>query len=107
MTGRLADKIAIMKDGAVVQQGTPEEIVLHPATDYVAEFTRAVPRAKVVRVDTIMKPPSGEEPAAIIAPGSKVADAAPLLQLTLYQVRNFREVYADSYLRLVGVFEKK
>lgn len=77
---RLADKIAIMKDGAVVQQGTPEEIVLHPATDYVAEFTRAVPRAKVVRVDTIMKPPSGEEPAAIIAPGSKVADAAPLLQ---------------------------
>ena len=47
---RLADRIAIMKDGEIVQAGTPEEIVLNPATDYVAEFTRAVPRAKVVRV---------------------------------------------------------
>ena len=36
---RLADRIAIMKDGAVEQIGTPEEIVLAPATDYVAEFT--------------------------------------------------------------------
>lgn len=37
----------------------------------------------------------------------RVLDAAPSLQLTLYQVQNFREVYADSYLRWVGVFEKK
>jgi glycine betaine/proline transport system ATP-binding protein len=47
---RLANRIAIMKDGAVIQIGTPEELVMHPATDYVREFTRAVPRAKVVRV---------------------------------------------------------
>ena len=45
---RLADRIAIMKDGAIVQVGTPEELVLNPATDYVAEFTRDVQRAKVV-----------------------------------------------------------
>ena len=75
---RLADKIAIMKDGAVVQQGTPEDIVLHPATDYVAEFTRAVPRAKVVRVASVMKPAEGEEPAATIAASAKVAEAAPM-----------------------------
>ena len=74
---RLADKIAIMKDGAIVQQGTPEEIVLHPATEYVAEFTRAVPRAKVVRVASIMQPPSGPAPATSIAASAKVAEAAP------------------------------
>ncbi len=43
---RLADRIAIMKDGAIVQCGTPEELVLSPATDYVAEFTRSVTKAK-------------------------------------------------------------
>ncbi len=73
---RLADKIAIMKDGAVVQQGTPEEIVLHPATDYVAEFTRAVPRAKVVRVASIMQAAQGADPANSIAATAKVAEAA-------------------------------
>ncbi len=53
---RLATKIAIMKDGAVEQWGTPEEIVLHPATPYVREFTRAVPRAKVVRLRSLVEP---------------------------------------------------
>ena len=75
---RLADKIAIMKDGAVVQQGTPEEIVLHPATAYVAEFTRAVPRAKVVRVASAMSPAQGPDPEPSIAANAKVAEAAPL-----------------------------
>lgn len=79
---RLADKIAIMKDGRVVQQGTPEEIVLHPATDYVAEFTRAVPRAKVVRVASVMKPATGEAPAQAIAASAKIAEAAPMFLKT-------------------------
>ena len=45
---RLADRIAIMKDGEIIQIGTPEELVINPATDYVAEFTRDVKRAKVM-----------------------------------------------------------
>ena len=45
---RLADRIAIMKDGEIIQIGTPEELVMQPATDYVAEFTRDVQRAKVM-----------------------------------------------------------
>ena len=53
---RLADRIAIMKDGAVIQIGTPEELVLHPATDYVAEFTRDVQRSKVMSVRSMMQP---------------------------------------------------
>ena len=40
---RLADRIAIMKDGRIEQIGTPEDLVIRPATAYVAEFTRDVP----------------------------------------------------------------
>jgi glycine betaine/proline transport system ATP-binding protein len=52
---RLGDRIAIMQDGAIVQTGTPEELVMHPATDYVAEFTRDVPRAKVMSAERLMQ----------------------------------------------------
>ncbi|KAB2882913.1 MAG: betaine/proline/choline family ABC transporter ATP-binding protein [Albidovulum sp.] len=75
---RLADRIAIMKDGAVVQEGTPEEIVLAPATDYVREFTRSVPKAKVVRVTRVMRPAASGAPGASVAARATVADAAPL-----------------------------
>jgi len=75
---RLADRIAIMKSGAVVQIGTPEDIVLNPATDYVREFTGAVTRAKVVKVTSVMGPVTDEIPAKSVPQGSSVADAAPL-----------------------------
>ncbi|TIU14826.1 MAG: glycine betaine/L-proline ABC transporter ATP-binding protein, partial [Mesorhizobium sp.] len=52
---RLADRIAIMKDGEVIQIGTPEELVVNPATDYVAEFTRDVDRAKVISARSLMR----------------------------------------------------
>lgn len=75
---RLATRIAIMKDGAIEQWGTPEDLVLHPATPYVREFTRAVPRAKVVRVRSVMEPGAAEGPA--VTATQTVAEAAPLLQ---------------------------
>jgi len=53
---RLADRIAIMKDGEIIQIGTPEELVLSPATDYVREFTRGIPRAKVLSAGAAMTP---------------------------------------------------
>ncbi len=53
---RLADRIAIMKDGEIIQSGTPEELVLYPATKYVAEFTRDVQRAKVMSAGLLMRP---------------------------------------------------
>jgi glycine betaine/proline transport system ATP-binding protein len=56
---RLADRVAIMKDGEIIQVGTPEELVLHPATAYVAEFTRAVQRSKVMSAARLMKPLNG------------------------------------------------
>ncbi|SEL28061.1 glycine betaine/proline transport system ATP-binding protein [Roseovarius azorensis] len=59
---RLADRIAVMKDGAIVQVATPEELILSPATAYVEEFTRHIPRAKVLSLRSVMTPgaPSGD-----------------------------------------------
>ena len=74
---RLADRIAVMKDGEIVQQGTPEEIVLSPATDYVREFTKAVTKAKVLRVTSAMRPASGTEPTGTVAARATVIEAAP------------------------------
>jgi glycine betaine/proline transport system ATP-binding protein len=53
---RLADRMAIMRDGQIIQIGTPEELITSPANDYVREFTEDVPRAKVLRVSTLMRP---------------------------------------------------
>ena len=74
---RLADRIAIMKDGAIEQIGTPEEIVLEPATPYVTEFTRAVPRAKVVRLGSVMGLLGGSDPARSLPATATVSEAAP------------------------------
>jgi glycine betaine/proline transport system ATP-binding protein len=53
---RLADRIAIMKDGIIEQLDTPANIVLNPATEYVRKFTEEVPREKVLRIESIMNP---------------------------------------------------
>jgi glycine betaine/proline transport system ATP-binding protein len=53
---KLGDRIAIMKDGEVVQLGTPAEIVSQPVDDYVQAFTKDVPRVKVLTAQAIMKP---------------------------------------------------
>ena len=51
---RLADRIAIMKDGIIEQLDTPANIVLNPATEYVRKFTEEVPREKVLKIEAIM-----------------------------------------------------
>ena len=58
---RLADRIAIMKDGMVEQLDTPANIVLSPATEYVRRFTEDVPREKVLRVESVMDPVDASE----------------------------------------------
>ena len=54
---KLGDRIAIMRDGGIVQEGSPDEIVALPKDDYVAEFVRDVSRAKFIQVASIMKRP--------------------------------------------------
>ena len=53
---RLADRIAIMKDGRIEQCDTPDQIVLHPATEYVAKFTAEIDRARVVHIGSLVQP---------------------------------------------------
>ena len=54
---KLGDRVAIMKDGEIVQIGTPQEIVSQPADDYVSEFVKDVPRGQVIPVESIMEQP--------------------------------------------------
>ncbi|MEO1492086.1 MAG: betaine/proline/choline family ABC transporter ATP-binding protein [Pseudomonadota bacterium] len=53
---RMGTRIAIMKDGEIVQTGTPEEIVTQPADDYVADFVAGISKLKLVFAHTVMKP---------------------------------------------------
>ncbi|MEM8653740.1 MAG: betaine/proline/choline family ABC transporter ATP-binding protein [Pseudomonadota bacterium] len=53
---RIGDRIAIMRDGKVVQVGTAEDIVMHPADDYVADFVAGISRLKVVHAHAVMQP---------------------------------------------------
>ena len=54
---KVGDRVAIMKDGEFVQMGTPEELVSNPINDYVRDFTRDVPRSKVLTARAVMTPP--------------------------------------------------
>lgn len=57
---RLGDKIAILRDGEVVQQGSGQDIVLRPADGYIAAFVREVNRGRVIRIGTVMQAPSSQ-----------------------------------------------
>ncbi len=53
---RIGHRIAIMKDGVIVQIGTPEEIVMNPVDDYVREFVQGISKLKLVKAHSIMEP---------------------------------------------------
>lgn len=72
---RIGDRIAILKDGLLVQTGTPEEILARPANDYVAEFTRDVNRSRVLSAASIMS-----EPAALVSEQNDPAAALRLVE---------------------------
>jgi glycine betaine/proline transport system ATP-binding protein len=78
---KLGDRIAIMKDGKFVQVGTPEDVVAHPADDYVADFTRDVPRAHVLTARSIMRPAgaNGDGDGPTVSPDTVVQDLLPLV----------------------------
>jgi glycine betaine/proline transport system ATP-binding protein len=81
---KIADRIAIMEEGRIVQIGSPEDLILRPANDYVARFTKGVPRSKVVRARTIMRSADGIEGEAAVSvrPGDRIADVADILTKT-------------------------
>ncbi|MGW6206155.1 quaternary amine ABC transporter ATP-binding protein [Streptomyces sp. NPDC055089] len=74
---KLGDRIALMRDGRIVQLGTPEEIVGSPADDYVRDFVRDVPREQVVTVRAAMRPADSAESVSgpALAPDATVSEA--------------------------------
>jgi glycine betaine/proline transport system ATP-binding protein len=74
---RLADRIAIMRDGRLIQVGTAEELILHPADAYVSEFTREAPRGKILTLRAVMRPANGAAELAGMVPATRrVIEAA-------------------------------
>jgi len=73
---RIGDRIVIMKDGEVVQSGTPEEIVAEPANNYVGSFVSGVDRTRVITCGRIAAPAKAASYAVTVNASSKVADAA-------------------------------
>jgi glycine betaine/proline transport system ATP-binding protein len=100
---RLADRIAIMREGEVIQVGTPEELVMAPATDYVREFTRDVPRAKVLTARSLMRPLDHEPPASIkVGEAERIERVAPRLVDT-----DTDAVVVDEGGRPIGLLARK
>ena len=81
---RLADRIAIMKDGAVEQCDTPDQIVLNPATPYVAKFTEEIEKARVVHAGVLAR-------ADLAAEGDPVPSGATISELARQLVEDGRD----------------
>ena len=73
---RLADRIAIMYEGQIVQIGTAEELITNPATEYVEKFTRDVSREKLLSVASVMGAASSDAGTSPIRPDAKLSDVA-------------------------------
>lgn len=76
---RLGDRIAILRDGAVIQQGTGQEIVLNPADKYISDFVKEVNRGRVIKVDTVMKVGETSPENVSVASGAMLEEAAKKL----------------------------
>jgi glycine betaine/proline transport system ATP-binding protein len=99
---RLGDRIAIMRDGAVVQLATPEELVASPADEYVANFVRDIPRSNVLTLRWIMRPVEpGEQPdGPRLDVRTTVKNAVPVI------AASERPVCAVDEGRVVGVVDR-
>ena len=84
---RIGDRIAIMRDGKFVQVGTPAEVVLNPADEYVRNFVRDMPRSHVVPVEAVMSPLRSADHGGDVPVGTKVRDVVKLLAASDRPVR--------------------
>jgi glycine betaine/proline transport system ATP-binding protein len=104
---RLADRIAIMRDGAIVQLGTPEELVGQPADEYVENFVRDIPRTHVLTLRWIMRPPVDGEadsgPALDVR--TTVKDAVPVIASDERPVRVVENGHVVGMVDRVKVLE--
>ena len=98
---RLADRIAIMKDGAIEQCDIPDQIVLHPATEYVRKFTEDIDKARVVRAQTLADP-------AAIGTGEPIDAMTTVHAMARMLVQDSRSLIPVSKDRvLIGAFDRQ
>ncbi|MEM8539386.1 MAG: betaine/proline/choline family ABC transporter ATP-binding protein [Pseudomonadota bacterium] len=77
---RIGDKIAILRDGAIVQQGNAQDIILRPADDYIRDFVKDINRARVLRVDSIMTKANSKTKGPEIHGDIRLDEATRILQ---------------------------
>ena len=96
---RLADRIAIMKDGRVEQVDTPDKVVLSPATPYVARFTEDIDKSRVVHAAYLSEPVTGSMP-----PGEALPAGSTIHSLARRLVDDTRDYYPliDSKGQVMG-----
>ena len=98
---RLGDRIAIMRDGKIVQLGSPEELVGSPADEYVENFVRDIPRSHVLTLRWIMRPAEpGEDDGPSLPVDTTVKDAVPVIAGTEKPIRAVEEG------KVVGVVDR-
>jgi glycine betaine/proline transport system ATP-binding protein len=99
---RLGDRIAIMRDGAIVQLGTPEELVGSPADEYVENFTRDIPRSHVLTLRWIMRAPESTDP----TDGPKLDVATTMRKALPVLAENEKPVCCMDDGRIVGIVDR-
>src|SRR4051794_30824075 len=111
---KLGDRIMILRDGAVVQVGTPDEVVGAPADEYVADFTSDVPRSHVLTLKWVMRDPRPDDSqeGPVMSSGTIVREAAQAALASEHPVRVVDDgqlvgiVDDDAILRVVVAEER-
>ena len=101
---RLGHRIAIMKDGAIVQIGTPEEIVVSPADEYVREFVKGISKLKLVKAHSVMEPI--HDVAGISEDAPRADESADLDELIEHSVGTDLPVVITEDGREIGLVTK-
>ena len=106
---RIGDRIAIMRDGRVVQIGTVEEIVMNPADDYVADFVAGISRLKVVRAHAVMIPLDQFQAAGGTVPvgAPRVPESETLSTLIQLAIDNDSPILVEDDGLDIGVIQRQ
>ena len=99
---RLADRIVIMNEGNIVQVGNAEELITNPANNYVAEFTKDIPRAKLLSVGSIMNKQKVEGAEIKVSQQAKVSEIAKEILMN-----NAPAAVTDENSNVVGSITKQ
>ena len=105
---RIGDRIAIMRDGRLVQTGTAEDIVMNPVDDYVADFVAGISRLKVVHANAVMQPIEQyiQKNGPLSSAMPHVEDNETLSNLISLAIDNENHILVESSGKAVGVITR-